>query len=331
VVLLLFLVILFIKVYKFGIDGVFLSQLIARSVVATVVITIDFWRVFKVKFVSVKIIMRLLSYSWPYFLISSFFWVMSSVDKFLGTQLLDTHEQIAYLALASQITLPIAMFVDVIRQAYGPYVMSIRKSQNANATYIAVFSLVIYLGVFIGIGLITVSPILILILADETFYPALKVIPYFTLAAIINLMIGKFSLGLNLTRNNVYIAIGTISGGLVGFIANYYLLQYLNVSGAGISQILAFTISAIIIYYFSNKEMKIPYEFGWALKLFTIFVTFNGMLLWFNSDYLSTFIYSRMVIGGVTLAVMVFIGNHRFKIFEKLLKNNKYKDCSIVP
>ena len=72
-------------------------------------------------------------------------------------------------------------------------------------------------------------------------------------------MTGQFGLGLNLTKNNVYIAIGYIGGGIVGFVLNVYLLGYLGIIGAGVSQIISFSFSAVLIYYFSQKKMKIKY------------------------------------------------------------------------
>lgn len=319
--LLFLLIVLFVNTYHFGIEGVFMAQLLSRSLVAIFILVSGFWRTFNFNLISLKLMIRMVSYTWPFFLISSFFWIINSIDKFIGTQLLASHVEVAYLVLAGQITLPIAVFVDVVRQAYGPYVMSIRKNADANTTYSTIFSLIIFSGVLVGVGVITISPFLINILANDSFYPALSVIPYFAIAATINLAIGQFGLGLNLTKNNIYIAIGFITGGIVGVTSNFYLQESIGITGAGISQIVSYTISASIIYFFSRWKMKIEYDFGWCSIVFVILIltAVVSNSLEQITGTVSQFHY--LIVGGTAFIVLLVTGYYKYQSVKRIRPN----------
>ncbi|MGD1957665.1 MAG: lipopolysaccharide biosynthesis protein [Fulvivirga sp.] len=322
ILLLVLLVIMFLKYYNLGIEGVFLAQLISRGIVSIVILISGFGTVLISGTISLKLISRTLSYSWPYFLISSFFWLINSADKFIGTQLLSSHGDVAYLVLAGQITLQIAVLVDVERQAYGTYVMSIRKEESASSTYSAVFSFVIYCGALVSVGIMGIGPLLINLLANEEFYAAMKVIPLFALAATINLMIGQFGLGLNLTKNNIYIAVGVIIGGIIGVVLNYYLLGVFQIAGAGVAQIISFTVSASVIYFFSRKKMKIEYEFRWTL--FVMIMLFLSVIGSFSTSFFSgSIIYSNLGISSFTLLILFFYGNRKFNFLQLLRKSGE--------
>ena len=89
---------------------------------------------------------RLVLFSWPFFVISLFSWIIISIDKFLGVEILSDNNEVALLSLAMQLSLPIAVLADMIRMAIGPFVMSIRKSNEAVESYQQVFDLSVFSG-----------------------------------------------------------------------------------------------------------------------------------------------------------------------------------------
>ena len=245
---------------------------------------------------------------------------MGSIDKIIGTQLLDSQAEVAFLGLAMQITMPIMMLAGIISQSYGPYVMSIRHEEDANNTYIEIFSLVVYGSAVASVMLLTVSPFLVDILADKTFYPTLKIIPLFALATVISIMMTQICLGLSLTKKNIYIAIATITGALIGFFFNLYLQPILGIKAAGYAQIIAYSVSGVIVHKYSQKFMPIEYNIKWALGILLV-MTACIILLGLSENWFSQSPHiTYLVIGSFTLLVLGLIGENKFN-FIQLVKD----------
>ncbi len=320
-------VVYFLVFAGMGVKGVFLGQLIAKTVLAIGILAGGFYKYLNPKLVSWAMVKRIVAYSSPFFLSSTFLWVMASIDKIMGTQLLDSQAEVAFLGLAMQVTMPIIMLAGIISQSYGPYVMSIRHETDAKQTYGEIFSLVVFASTVISVLLLSVSPFLVDILADETFYPALEIIPLFAIANVINIILTQFCLGLNLTKKNIYIAVATIAGGLLGFFFNLYLQPVMGIKAAGYAQIIAYGITGIIVYRYSQKFMPINYNIKWAsiiLLIMTGGIVFLNLteVRYFKSPHLAYF-----VIGAVTLLILGIIGERKYeglKLIRKLYTKLQY-------
>lgn len=319
-------VVYFLVVAEMGVTGVVLGQLVAKSVLALGILLTGFYKYLNPNLVSWAMMKRIVAYSSPFFLSSTFLWVMNSSDKILGTQLLDSQAEVAYLGLAMQITMPIMMLAGIISQSYGPYVMSIKHEEDANNVYEEIFSLVVYGSAVASVMLLTVSPFLVDILADETFYPTLEVIPLFALATIISIIMTQICLGLNLTKKTIYIAVATIAGGVVGFIFNLYFQPLLGIKAAGYSQIIAYAITSIIVYKYSQKFMWIDYDIKWAMYILLVMtgciVLLNlGETWYFNRPHLT-----HLIIGCIALLILGIFGERKYevsKLMGKLYKKTQ--------
>ena len=317
-VLVIIFVLYFLVVAEMGVKGVMLGQLIAKSILAVGILLTGFYEYLNPKLISWAMMKRIVIYSSPFFLSSTFLWVMGSIDKIMGTQLLDSQDEVAYLGLAMQVTMPIMMLAGIISQSYGPYVMSIRHEQDSTSTYREIFSLAVYASTFISVMLLMVSPFLVDILADETFYPTLEIIPLFALASIISIMMTQICLGLNLTKKNIYIAIATIAGGLIGFLFNFYFQPIIGIKAAGYAQIIAYSVTGLIVYKYSQKFMPIDYDLKWAfgiLSILSVCIIFMELSKTGNFQHPHLF---YLAIGGITLLILAKIGDGKYHFLEIL-------------
>lgn len=270
------IVIIGLNYYNFGIFEVVISQIIGRFIVSILFLkTIQSY--FLWKYFSLKILKKLLYFSWPFFIISSFSWLISSIDKFIGVELLNNKEEIAILAFAFQITLPIAVLTDMIRMAIGPFIMSISAETNANKTYQKVYDLCVFSGVLALVLLIAFTPLITYILADKSFLIVIKVVPLIGVASILSLISNQFSISFSLVKKNQYILIATV---IAGVFATFINLQFMNKYGfivSGISQALSTLIMAIILLFLgrriSNLDININNSIIYLLVL-GIFITF---------------------------------------------------------
>lgn len=312
-ILVIIFVVYFLAFQNMGIRGVVLGQLIAKTILAVGILLVGFYKYFDLRIVSWALMKRIFVYSSPYFFSSTFLWVMNSSDKILGTQLLESQAQVAFLGLAMQITMPIMMLAGIVSQAYGPYVMSIRHEENAKDTYAEILSLVVFASVIISVMLLAVSPFLIDILADETFYATLEIIPLFAFATVISIIMNQICIGLNLAKKNTYIAVATIFGALLGFIFNLYLQPVMGIRAAGYSQIIAYAVTGIIVHIYSQKFMPIRYDFKWAINILAVMaLTIVALEMTERFKILDPH-HGYIAVCSLSLLILAIIGERKYK------------------
>jgi O-antigen/teichoic acid export membrane protein len=249
-----------LRFYGFGLTEVIAAQCLARFLVALIYLR-DGRYYFPIRLISLSMIKKLFLYSWPFFLISTLSWVIVSIDKYIGAALLKNKEDVAYLALAMQLTIPISILSDMIRMAIGPYIMSIRKTANADRTYQSIFDLSVYTGVAVSICIIAVTPLMTKILADSTYIPVLRIVPLIAFASILSLMSNQIAISFSLIKKNTFILLGVASGSLAGFGVNLYLMPRIGYVSAGVAQLASYAIMGTLLYSISlvktNNKIKL--------------------------------------------------------------------------
>ncbi len=285
-------VFLSLAVFEFGLLGVLSAQILSRLLV-TLFYTNKAKTYVRLRNFSKSLLRKIFIYTWPFILSSIFTWVIISIDKFIGAQALVNKEEVALLALAMHLVLPVSVLSDMIRMAIGPYVMSIRKETDAEKSYQQIFELTIFATALVVVGIVAISPLLTLLLADATYINVIYVIPLMAFASIFSLAGNQFCISFNLTKKNIYILYGVMIAGTVGFAVNTLFMHRFGFMVSGISQIISYAAMAIFLYVFGRKvaELKIKLRNSFLLStvlLLHIFVVYllgtrvaDGNYFWF--------------------------------------------------
>jgi O-antigen/teichoic acid export membrane protein len=283
---------------KWGIIGVMVGQIVARSLIAIAFTkTASFY--VKFKNFSFRLLKKMLVYTWPYFIISIFGWIITSMDKFIGAQILTNKSDVAILSLAMQLVIPIAVVADMIRMAVGPFVMSIHKDADADKTYQQVFDLSIFAAASVVVLMIGATPILTLILTDSSFLTVIYVVPLMAMASIFSLAANQFSISFNLVKKNTIILYATVVAGIVGVLINYLFMRKWGFITSGFSQLASYLIMGTILFIVGRKIANLK------IKLL-------------NSFYI-LFITSVFVGIAYSKVNSILAGNHQFLIVTSLI------------
>ena len=255
--------------YDFNIVGILMSQFVSRTIVALLFMKKSIFYM-NFMFYSKQMLIRLVRFSWPYFVISIFAWGILSLDKFIGAGTLDNKDQIAFLALAMQITIPIAVLSDMIRMSIGPFIMSIRKDTDADESYQRIFDLSVYVGLGVLMLILFCAPYLIELLADETFLPTIQVIPLIALGSVISIIGNQFMISFALVKKNALILVATVVGGILGATINVMFMEDQGFIVSGISQIAAFMSMAIILFIMGKRKTNLNINLKAALVMISV-------------------------------------------------------------
>ena len=294
-----------LKYFDFGLVEVVLAQVAARVLVALLYIKTAknyiYW-----KNISLKILKRLLAFSWPYFLISAFSWAQLTIDKFIGVRFLKDQDDIALLALAMQLAIPITILADMIRMAMAPFIMSIKKDNDAEQTYQQVFDLSVFSGLVVLVGIVTGTPILLGLIGDTEYLEVIKVIPLIAFASVLSLVVNQFSISFSLKKKNPFILIATVTGGILVILTNILFMREYGFIVSGFSQLIASLAMAIILYLLGRKIADLKIRVGNSALFMLITALFIG-LVYFDINSILNGNYFCLIVGGcVALLLLAF-------------------------
>ncbi len=314
-----------INYFDFGLIEIMASQVIARLLVAlffykTILFYINY------KYFYSKLLVKLFNFSWPFLIISIFSWFIISVDKFIGADVLQNKDDVALLALAMQLTIPITVLADMIRMAIGPFMMSIRFEKDANKSYQQVFDLSVLSSLLVLIGLLIVSPFLIPLITNQSYLAVIFVIPLIAFASVFSLIANQFSISFSLAKKTVYIMYATISGGTVGILINLFFMNRFGFIVSGISQLISFVIMCVILYLVGKKVAGLDLKLGKSALLILICLIYLSIVYFKMDEILSENYFTIYFYGVLTFILLLYLYLRQQKIplksiFNRILKN----------
>ncbi len=294
------------KFFKPSLINVLASQLVARLIVSVINIkqTIDYT---KIKYFSKTLLYKMMAVAWPYFLISSFNWAIQSFDRFIGVQTLDNKQEVAYLALANQLIMPVILLTGMVNQAIGPFIMAERNKSDASKSFQSVFELIIFIGCVVSIMTIGVSPLLINILANKSYMSVLYIMPILGFASIISMMYNQFCPAFTLVKRNNIIALASLSGSLVGVIINFMFMKKYGFITSGIAQLSSYLVMIIILYIIGKKLQIIKYELGKSLIIISVLFVFALIFLSLSKLIIESNIFIPIAFSAIFMIITTII------------------------
>lgn len=295
-----------LEFWNFGLVEIIISQFAARTAVSILFIkTLRFYLPYL--HYSFKLLKKMFVFSWPFIVTSIFQWIIMSVDKFIGADVLANKEDVAYLALAMQLSLPITVLADMIRMAIGPFVMSIRRDHDADQNYQSILDLSVFTSLLVLIGLIISTPWLTQILADESYARVIEVIPLIALANVISLVANQFALNFSLVKKNVHILYATLIAGIVGFAINLVFMKKYGFVVSGYSQVTSYLLMAIYLFVVGRKiannriSLKLSGIITCIALIYIAFLYFNIESIYTNPVF---FLYFPGSIGVIIISLI---------------------------
>jgi O-antigen/teichoic acid export membrane protein len=288
-----------------GLIGVIVSQIIARLFVSTLFAKRTFEYI-RLRYFSRKLLKKIFAYSWPFILSGVFMWVVISVDKFIGSQLLKKKSDVALLALSMQLVLPMSVLADMIRMAIGPFVMSIRKEIDSEKTYQQVFDLVVFVGSLLVVVVVSITPFLTLLLADDSFIGVVFVVPLMAFGTLIYLIANQFCISFNLVKKNTYILYSILIAGIINITLNVLLMGHFGYVVSGYSQIAAYLFMSIFLYYFGKKVAGLSLLLRNSMTITGVVIAYI-VSFYFIIPLVYIGVYIELVISSVTALILIFV------------------------
>lgn len=309
-----------LKFLNGGLVGVVLAQIIARSLIALLYLKTSIFYL-NINYFSKKILKKIIAFAWPFIIISTLGVIIVNIDKFIGASALSNKEDVAILALAMQLVIPISVLADMIRMALGPYIMSVRRESDAEETYQKVFELSVFAGLVVMVGLVMVSPFLTLILADESFMKVIYLIPMLAMAKVISLASTQFSVSFNLAKKNVFILYSSLIGSAITVLVNYFFLNKYGYLVSGVSQIISYLLMSIFLYSLGRRIANLKIKLKNTLLLGSIVLAYFVSLIFVAPLVLQGEYILFLTTGTIAVILIGLYYLHQQNLSLKILLN----------
>jgi len=266
--------VLFVVVLKKGVEGVFMSNLIA-SVCTVLTVFPIFIRWFRLRFKR-DILNELLRFGLPYIPAGLAMVIMDQISRFFLDRMLG-REANAIFSASYKLGMFMSLVVAAFRFAWHPFFLSTSKKNNAPEifarvlTYFTFVTGILFLLVSGWIHEIMAFRIFGLQIVGRNFENGAPIVPVVLISYIAYGFYIHFMVGIYLKKKTHYLPFVTGAGALVSIGANAILIPLLGIMGAAWATFLGYATMAIALYVSTRSLYPIPYEWMRIAKLILLF------------------------------------------------------------
>jgi O-antigen/teichoic acid export membrane protein len=313
-----------ILIYNFGIEAIFISNLVA-SIFSFVVLLPEIIKKLEFK-IELSILKKMLKFGIPYLAAGFASMIVQVIDIPIVRKLTDT----ATLGIYRQnykLGIFMMLFVQMFNYAWQPFFLENAKNKDAKELFAKVFTLFLiftsiswaFLSLFIG-DLVQIEIVGKTILGRE-FLGGLTIVPIILLAYLFNGLYMNFTAGIYIKEKTNYFPVVTIAGALVNVAVNFTLIPKLGIMGAAWATLASYVVMAGGLFIVSQKFYKIDYEYSKIIRVFLI-IGVTAFLIYFFNNEMSFGIKGLLFLGFIALMFLfrIVTKNELIKIITSFRK-----------
>jgi O-antigen/teichoic acid export membrane protein len=251
-------VVLFVLVWKRGVPGLFLGQIVAGALTGVAAVAL-MWRWLAPRGFSGRLTREMLAFGLPLMPAAIAAWVTASADRFILKGFVPTAE-IGIYSIGASLAAGMALLTGAFQMAWGPFAYSILSDPESGRVYGKVFSVYGLLACAFGTALSLLAPLLLRIFTTPAYYGAASAVPWLVFAYVAMGATYVVALGSTIVKKSGPVALSIFIGAAVNTALNFTLIPRLGKDGAAVATFVAYLTAAIYLYFASQKAYPIPYR-----------------------------------------------------------------------
>mgnify|MGYP002393278143 CR=1 FL=1 len=306
-------------------EAVFLAQVIASGL--GILFIAHILKKYFVPAIDWLLLKQLLSFGLPTVPAALSTLLLKTGDHFI-LPIMRNPETLAVYSTNYKLALPMMMFVTTFDYAFKPLYMNMFKDSDAKEffarvlTYFVLLSCVIFLVISLFMPYIVQLPFYGGKFINPIYWEGLKIIPlilggYFFLG-----LFNYFALGINITKNTKELPLAVGIAMIINVVGNIILIPKYSYMASAWLTILAYLVSAILLYYKSHKYYPLQYNWTKIINLVGITLTIYFVLkfidMGFYIDLLSIPLFVILLI--VTKTITIIDLKNILNLFKKIKK-----------
>lgn len=172
-----------------------------------------------------------------------------------------------------RLAIPMMMFVTVFEYAWKPFYLTHRTDPDAKQTFARVFTVftavcgAIFLLTSLFIGSVVKLPFIGGRFVNPQYWVGLDIVPVIMFAYFFNGVFINMAAGLNIEKRTGFFPLATGAAALVSVVATWLLVPPFGIMGAAWAKVLAYLVSAVLLYIVSQRVYPMTYEWSKVLGI----------------------------------------------------------------
>jgi O-antigen/teichoic acid export membrane protein len=312
--------VIFIILLNYGIEAIFYSYLISYAFLFVVSFIYSFkYFSFTIKADKIK---RLLKTAHLFLYYGLFLISMDLIDRFILEYFKGTSDVGIYSA-CYRIGIVMNLVITGFKVAWTPFFLNLKDEESNKEIFTKIFTYFCYGGLIVFLTFSLFADDLVKInvagytLLNQNYWGGLFIVPYILMAYLFS------GLYLNLTvasffQNKIkYLIISSGIGCAGNIIFNLILIPLLGMLGAAISTMVSYMLMFFVLYFFSQRIYKIPYQWNLIFKalvltciVYAINIYISGFV---NINYIAKFIAEIL---SVIFVYLLLLGKKTLEILK---------------
>lgn len=308
---------------RWGIEGIFLSNLVA-SVLSFIILLPTVIRQFHLKF-HLSLYKELLKFGLPLVPVSISGVLLQIVDRPILKLLMDDSAVGIYQA-NYRLGIFMALITGMFEYAWRPFFLSHAKDPNAKQLFsrVMTYYLLVCSVVFLILSFFLENVIQYKFfgryILPPPYWEGLSIVPLILLSYIVSGIGTNLNAGIQIEKKTVYLLPTSLAGSVSKIIMTFVLVPYYGIMGAAVATLIGYAMLEIVLYPIVQKFYYIEYEFARIGKLilsvgaaFVIVKVFDGSvaikMLVFAGWVISLFVLGFFTEGEVSRIKQAFAKN----------------------
>ncbi|MBU3699858.1 MAG: hypothetical protein FGM33_07595 [Candidatus Kapabacteria bacterium] len=172
-----------------------------------------------------------------------------------------------------RLAIPMMMFVTVFEYAWKPFYLTHRHDSDAKQTFSRVFTVftavcgALFLITALFIGTVVQLPFIGGRFVNPDYWVGLGIVPVIMFAYYFNGVFINMAAGLNIEKRTGFFPLATGVAAVVSIVATWLLVPPFGIMGAAWAKVIAYVVSAIILYVVSQRVYPMTYEWSKVLAI----------------------------------------------------------------
>ncbi|MDQ3880072.1 MAG: polysaccharide biosynthesis C-terminal domain-containing protein, partial [Chloroflexota bacterium] len=247
-----------------------------------------------------RVVMRMLAFGLPLVPAGLAYWVMSYSDRFFVVQFRGLQDAGIY-AMANKIAQVVQLAVFAFSTAWWPFAYAeAARDPNHRVLFARVFTAAAVGLSLIAVALGLLARELLIVATTPAFVAAYAYVGILGFALAVNGLYQVVSIGVALADRTWHTAWTSGVAALVNVILNLVLIPMLGIAGAAGSTLVAYSVSAVLVYRVAQRTYPIPYQRRTPLIVMTA-----ALAILLGGLFLDSRVGGTMVSAPITAAKLV--------------------------
>ncbi|MFD0931666.1 lipopolysaccharide biosynthesis protein [Psychroflexus salinarum] len=276
-----------IYIANFEVSYIFISLIIASGL--TLLLLTPFYSRIQFQF-DWSLWRSMMKYALPVLVAGVAFSINEVVDRLFLERMLPediAKEQIGIYSACYKLGMFMTLFATAFRLGIEPFFFSHASSKNPKTAYAMITKYFVIVGTVILLFVIVfVDLFKVLLITDESYWEAMKIVPIILLA---NLFLGIYhnlSVWYKITDKTHYGAYISSIGAIFTIGINIWLIPLIGYVGSAIATLTAYGSMMLISYFIGQRHYAIPYKYGKMLIYLFVSILFSLIsFYYFRENY----------------------------------------------